>query len=90
MLTLSEINLGLLKLKDWDLEGNAITKKFIFENSLKVMEFVSKIVSLGNELNHNPDITISENIVKLTLTTKSLDSLTKKDFEMAEAIDRII
>lgn len=88
MLTLSEINAYLTKLKDWDLDGNSLTKTFQFDNYEKAIIFIDKIMEISSELNHFPEIILNKNIVKVNLMTLSENNLTNKDFELAEAIER--
>ncbi|MBS3091781.1 4a-hydroxytetrahydrobiopterin dehydratase [Candidatus Pacearchaeota archaeon] len=89
MLSLHEINEKMKSLKDWDLDVNVLTKTFVFPENKQVQEFVNKVMQLSEELNHHPEIIINKNTVKLNLITKEENTLTKLDFQLAEAIDRI-
>ena len=90
MLPLNLINEYMSKVKDWALESNAIVKDFTFENSKQALEFVNKVGEIAEKHNHHPDITISYNKVRLSLTTHSEHGLTSKDFEVAGEIDKLI
>lgn len=89
MLTLNEINEYMSRLDDWALEGQSISKQLACNNFKHAIEVVNKIAEVAEAQNHHPDIAILYNIVKLTLTTHSEHCLTKKDFDVAEEIDKI-
>ncbi len=90
MLPLGIINERMAQIKDWALEGNSITKDFSFGNFQEAMEFVEKIAEVAEKMNHHPDILISYNKVRLSLTTHFEHGLTSKDFDVAEEIDKIL
>jgi pterin-4a-carbinolamine dehydratase len=90
MLTLQEIEAHMVKLKDWDLDLNTLTKTTSFEDSTSVSAFVSKIIELSEDLQHYPEIIINGKIIKLNLITKPENVLTKSDFDLAEAIDKLM
>lgn len=87
MLTLGEINHAMSGLKEWSLESSSITKTFSFSNFKESLEFVNKIGELAEKHSHHPDMLISYDQVRLSLTTHSEKGLTKKDFELAKEID---
>jgi len=86
-MNLQEITQEIGKLKNWSLGNNAITKNFEFKDFKESMDFVSKVGEIAESRSHHPDITINYNRVKLSLTTHSINELTKKDFEVALEID---
>lgn len=90
MLPLGLINDYMRKLSNWALEGDLIVKDFTFGNFRQALEFVNKVGEIAEKHNHHPDITISYNKVRLTLTTHFEHGLTSKDFEVAEEIDKLI
>ncbi len=77
------------RLNQWELKGNAITRKFEFSDFVESMQFVNKLVNPAENLNHHPDIQISYNEVTLSLTTHSAGGLTENDFQLASQIDEI-
>ncbi len=89
MLSLGEMSQRMEKLKDWALENNVIVKEFSFKDFKEAMVFVNKIAELAEKEEHHPDILISYNIVRVSLTTHSEHGLTGKDFDVAEKIDVI-
>lgn len=89
MLTLEEIQRLMSNLSDWSLEGNMITKVFSFDDFKGALEFVNKVGEIAEKLEHHPDVVIGGGNVKLSLITHSFGGLTKRDFEMAEEIDKL-
>lgn len=89
MLTLADIQKKMESLTDWSLEGNSLVKDFQFPDFKGSLYFVNKVGELAQENNHHPDILISYNLVRLTLTTHSEHTLTEKDFDLALKIDQI-
>lgn len=90
MLSLNEINEHMAKLEGWDMDLNVLTKTFVFDDSAKVLIFVDKILELAEALNHHPEIVIHTVNVRLNLFTKEENNITIKDFELAEAIEKML
>ena len=89
MLPLNLISEKMQKLDNWSLEEHSIVKDYSFNSFKEALNFVNKIGEIAERINHHPDILISYNKVRLTLTTHSERTLTLKDFELAEEIDKI-
>lgn len=76
-------------LNSWNLQGNQIQKQYTCKNFMAAIKFVNLIAELAEELDHHPDIFISNyNKVTITLTTHSANGLTKNDFDLAEKIEK--
>ena len=89
MLPLNLISERMQKLDNWSLEEHSIVKDYGFNSFKEAMDFVNKIGEIAEKMNHHPDILISYNKVRLTLTTHSERTLTLSDFELAEEIDKV-
>ncbi len=74
-------------LPQWSLGNRAIVGEFTFRSFKEAMEFVNEVAELANAEDHHPDIFISYNKVRLTLTTHKAGGLTCKDFILAAKID---
>jgi 4a-hydroxytetrahydrobiopterin dehydratase len=57
-----------------------------FPDFVTAMNFVNQIVAPAEAAAHHPDIYISYNKVKITLTTHDAGGLTQKDFDLAVII----
>jgi 4a-hydroxytetrahydrobiopterin dehydratase len=75
----------------WKIEKKLLTREFSFRDFLEAVEFVNKVSSLAENIDHHPDILIhSGNKVKIMLFTHSENKLTYKDYSLAEMIDNLI
>lgn len=92
MATLDEaqIDAELESVPDWIREGDGITRTFDCVDFVGAVKFVNAIVPEAEAMNHHPDVQISWNKVKLTLSTHSAGGLTANDFGLARRIDRLI
>ena len=90
LLTQDEIAKNLSSLSGWLQEGNQIAKLFQLTDFAEALSFVNKVGAEAEEMNHHPDIFIhSWNKVKITISTHSEGRITKKDFQLAEKIERL-
>lgn len=84
-----EIEEKLGELDGWEHEGNAIAKEFDRGDFVRSVKFVDAIVRPAEEMGHHPDLSISWDKVKVTITTHSEGNLTANDFELAAKIDAL-
>lgn len=89
MLTLADIEEGLSKLNGWALDGQSISKEIEFKDFGETIVFLDKIKTVVDKEKHYPTIFIDETRVRLILMTRAERGLSKKDFEIAEAIDKM-
>ncbi len=75
-------------LPEWELDGETISKRFVFTDFIDSISFVTRVAVLAEVADHHPDIDIRWNKVTLALTTHDAGGLTNKDVELAEAIER--
>lgn len=86
----AEIQNELQKLSSWSYLENGIEKKFVFKNFIEAMVFINKIAVIAEDMKHHPDWNNVYNKVSLRLTTHDSGCVTKKDFDLATAIDALI
>jgi len=80
----------LERLQGWVRDGDAITKQFVLDGFASAIAFVVRVGFDAEAADHHPDILISQyKRVALTFTTHSAGGLTDKDFDAAEAADRV-
>jgi 4a-hydroxytetrahydrobiopterin dehydratase len=84
-----EIESRLERLNGWSREGEAITKEFDNGDFKGSVDFVNRLTPEAEEMNHHPDLEISWDTVKVTITTHSEGGLTVGDFELAAKIDAL-
>jgi 4a-hydroxytetrahydrobiopterin dehydratase len=89
LLSDSEVRERLAGLQGWELSGKAIEKSFGRGDFVGAVEFVDALVEPAEAMNHHPDLAISWDTVKVTVSTHSEGGLTAADFELAEKIDNL-
>ena len=82
-----EIQAGLKQLAGWAREGNAIAKRFTFKAFQDGIRFVDRVAVAADAADHHPDIDIRYTTVTMKLSTHSAGGITRKDLELAAAID---
>jgi 4a-hydroxytetrahydrobiopterin dehydratase len=70
----------LKALPGWELDGNAIRRKFTFAGFSDALAFVVRLGFDAEAADHHPDIFINYKRVTLTYSTHSEGGLTEKDF----------
>jgi len=93
-LTQEELDEAFLTLNEWNIEDNdciQLTKQFEFDSFSKAIDFVSKLKTISEELNHTADILIHSQgkFVEILLTTYEFEELTQKDIDFAFKVDEI-
>lgn len=87
MILENEQIIEVLRDTGWVLKGRSITKNYKFGNFNEAMDFVNNVAGLAEEKNHHPNIEISYDRVKLTLSNHEEGGVSDKDISMAIAID---
>jgi 4a-hydroxytetrahydrobiopterin dehydratase len=89
-LTSKQVGVHLKAVPNWSKRAQTILRTFKFEGFLKSMDFVNRIASKAQKLNHHPDINIRFDKVTLQLTTHDEGGITKKDFLLARQCDEVL
>lgn len=74
----------------WTLEGETISRTFVFEDFGEAMGFVARAALASDVADHHPDIDIRWNKVTMALTTHEAGALTSKDVDLAEKFDSYV
>jgi len=88
-MTEEEITAALEELSGWRREGDRIAKTFRFADFVEAFGFMSKVALVAERMNHHPEWKNVWNRVEVELTTHDAGGLTRRDFELAEAMDRL-
>lgn len=73
----------------WTEQNNRLIKLFEFKNFEKAFEFMSKVATIAEKMDHHPTWTNSWNKVYIELNTHSAGcNVTEKDWALALAIDK--
>ena len=89
-LTASQIKKALRGVAQWEKRRSAIQRTFQFKDFPAAIKFVNAVARLAEKAWHHPDIDIRWNKVTLVLTTHDQGGLTRKDFELAARLDRLV
>ena len=84
-----EVKDRLSKMGGWAREGDALVHEFEFANFVGSVDFVNRLTPVAEEMNHHPDLAISWNKVKVSLSTHSEGGITENDFKLAAKIDAL-
>ncbi len=84
-----EIEQRLTGLPGWSRAGATIEKRFGCGDFVGSVKFVASLVEPAEAMNHHPDLEISWDTVKVSLSSHSEGGLTAADFELAAKIDRL-
>lgn len=79
-------------MKDWEvIEDKKLEKAYRFNNFGEALDFVNEVGKEAEIRDHHPDILLFDgNQVKISLTTRTLGSLSEDDFDLAERIDTLV
>ncbi len=72
---------------DWTLDGETISRTFVFADFGAAMGFVTNVAIAAERADHHPDIDIRWNKVTLALSTHSAGALTDKDALFATEVE---
>jgi 4a-hydroxytetrahydrobiopterin dehydratase len=75
----------------WSLEdgGKAIVRTFKFADFSEAFGFLSRVALHAEKVDHHPEFTSIWNRVDFRLTSHDADSVTTRDIQLAEAINRL-
>jgi len=79
----------LAGLTGWEIEHNAITKKFDFKNYYQTMAFVNVVAWIAHSEGHHPDMVVSYNACRVSYTTHAIGGLSENDFICAAKVDAL-
>jgi 4a-hydroxytetrahydrobiopterin dehydratase len=81
--------IALSELPKWrSVEGrDAITRHFQFKNFNAAFAFMTRVALLAEKMDHHPEWSNVYNKVDVTLSTHDAGGVTKKDIEMARAME---
>lgn len=75
----------------WKEENNRLAKTFKFKDFIDAFAFMTKVALLAEKMDHHPFWTNVYNTVSIELSTHDAGNrVTKKDHDLANAIDKLI
>lgn len=88
-LTEQEITAGLRTLHGWSVAGGNLHRVFEFKDFSAAFGFMTRVAIAAEKMDHHPDWSNSWNKVTVDLCTHSAGGLTKNDFDLAAAMQKI-
>ena len=85
----NEIEQRLEGLDGWSRDGDAISKTYSNDDFVGSVKFVDRVVGPAEEMGHHPDLEISWDQVKVSITNHAEGGLTEADFELAGRLDAL-
>ena len=70
-------------------QAEAIARSFRFRTFAEAFAFMTRVALAAEKADHHPDWSNSWNRVEISLTTHSEGGVTRRDVELAQAIDAI-
>lgn len=89
-LTDNEVSSALAGLPGWTRDGDQIGRKLEFDDFNAAIAFINRIAPMADAADHHPEIFNVYNRVELVLTTHDAGGLTRKDFDLAHAINSAV
>ncbi len=71
-------------------EDHHLEKEFRFPDFAQALAFTNKIGAAAEEEGHHPDIYLAWGKVRVTTWTHTINGLTRRDFALAEKIERLL
>jgi 4a-hydroxytetrahydrobiopterin dehydratase len=89
VLSEQEISKFLESLDDWELDGDAIKRNWIFKDFSEAIDFINMIAVIAENHNHHPEIYNVYNKVSLRFNTHDAGGITEKDITIAKEINKL-
>ena len=91
-LTEAERGEALASLPEWSLRDDklAIVRRFRFADFSQAFAFMARVALIAEKRDHHPEWANVYNRVEITLTTHDAGGLSRRDVEMAAAIDALL
>jgi len=75
----------------WKEENNRLVKTFKFKDFIDAFAFMTRVALLAEKMDHHPFWTNVYNTVSFELSTHDAGNrVTKKDYDLANAIDKLV
>ena len=73
----------------WDYQDKQLCKSFEFGAYLDGIEFINKIATLAEKLNHHPDIRVGYCKVNISISSHDFGGVTTKCINLATSIEAL-
>lgn len=86
----AEIEAALASLPDWSLDAGRLYRRLDFADFVGAFGFMSRAALLAERADHHPEWTNVYNRVEIWLSTHDAGGLTKRDVDLARALDTLV
>ena len=86
-LTDAEVLERIARLPMWVLREGKLHREFVFADFAEAFAFMTRVAILAEKANHHPDWSNSWNKVVIDLSSHDVKGLSRRDFDLAQAID---
>lgn len=83
----ADVQSGLAQLSGWERTGDEIVKTYECASFADAIAFVVRVGFLAEQADHHPDIDVRWRKVRFALTTHDAGGLTRRDLDLARAIE---
>lgn len=83
------IDRELASLDGWQRDGDAIVRELRFDGFREAIDFINRVADLADAADHHPELTNVYSQVTVRLTTHDAGGITRKDVDLARAIDGV-
>ena len=84
-----QIEAALADLDGWGVQDEALVRTFRFADFVHAVDFVEELAEVAEERKHHPDIDIRYNKVTLRLSSHDAGGITKRDLDLARALQQL-
>ncbi|MHB0990937.1 MAG: 4a-hydroxytetrahydrobiopterin dehydratase [Burkholderiales bacterium] len=89
-LDIQELERALASIPCWSLEDDKLRRQFSFRNFVDAFGFMTRVALIAERMDHHPEWRNVYRTVTIDLTTHDAGGVTRKDIELALAIDSLI
>jgi len=85
-----EVRARLARVPGWELVGGKLHRELRFADFSRAFGFMASVAVVAEARDHHPEWSNVYNRVVVDLTTHDAGGISERDFELAEAIDRLL
>lgn len=85
-----ELERALASIPYWTLENDKLHRQFSFRNFVDAFGFMARVALIAERMDHHPEWRNVYRTVTIDLTTHDAGGVSRKDIELAIAIDNLI
>jgi 4a-hydroxytetrahydrobiopterin dehydratase len=83
----AEVRRRLKRVPSWKIRDGKLHRTFTFDDFSEAFAFMARVALAAEKANHHPDWSNSWNKVAIDLVSHDVKGLSRRDFDLAAAID---